>query len=168
MKSISLQVFDIPDKQSEYVDRKKYGVYLFWERRIKFTDRKKMLKFLAGASRELTYTMTELTGISKELFNQAADAFIAIDSWNGSELASFSGVFANLHKASHSHGPNSHTYIFKAIYDSIITLKGICNRLIALYKAKNQFLPVRQLEIMLNRIDCVKERIDRIGSESLN
>jgi len=165
MKSISLQIFDIPDKQSEYVDKKKYRVFLFWERRINFTDRKKMLKFLAGASRELTYTMTEIAEISKDLFCVASDAFIAIDSWQGNEFGSFSTVFANLNRAYKSTGINSHVYIFKSLYDAIITLKGICERLIALYKSKNQFLQVRQLEIMLNRIIEVQKRIDRIGND---
>lgn len=165
MKSISLQIFDIPDKQSDYIDRNKYRVFLFWERRVNFTDRKKMLKFLAGASRELTYSLTEITEISKSLFTLSADAFIFIDSWNGSEIGSFATVFDNLQKAVKSHGPNSHVYIFKGIYDSIITLSGICTRLIHLYKSKNQFLQVRQLEIMLNRITALKDRIDRIGSD---
>jgi len=153
----------MPDSTSDYIDRNKYRVFLFWERRVNFTDRKKMLKFLTGASRELTYSMTEISEISKDLFSVAADAFIAIDSWNGSEIASFSSVYASLHRASKSHGPNSHVYIFKGIYDSIITLKGISERLISLHKAKNQFLQVRQLEIMLNRINAVKERVDHIG-----
>lgn len=163
MKAISLQIFDMPDKQSDYIDRKKYGVFLFWERRVNFTDRKKMISFLAGASRELTYSMTEIAEISTELFSLASDAFISIDSWNGSEFASFAVVYSGLHRAVRSNGPNSHVYIFKGIYDSIISLTGICNRLIMLYKAKNQFLQVRKLEIMLNRINAVKQRIDNIG-----
>lgn len=165
MKSISLQIFETPDEQSEYIDRKKYSVFLFWERRTNFTDRKKMISFLAGASKELTYTLTEIAEISKDVYALAVDAFIAIDSWNGNEFASFSTVFANLHKAVKSNGPNSHTYIFKSIYDSIISLTSICERLCDIYKKKNMFLQVRQLEIMLNRIEVIKKRVDNIGAD---
>lgn len=163
MKSITLQNFEIPDPSSPDIDKNRYRVFLFWNRRTSFTDRKKMLKFLSGASRELTYSATELIQLSKELYDLASDAFIAIDSWTGTEIESFTKIYENLNIAFRSHGPNSHVYIFKGIYDCIITLERISKRLIALYKKRNQFLQVRQLEIMLNRIQEVKNRVDRIG-----
>lgn len=163
MKAITLQNFEIPDESSEYIDRRKYSIFLFWERRVKFTDRKKVLRFLAGASRELTYSMFEISEVSKDLFAIAADAFVYIDSWQGSEFSSFSSVFSSLNKACNSTGENSHAFIFKHIYDSLISLEHTARRLKDLYRTRNQFLQVRQLDIMLNRITEIRNRIDRIG-----
>ncbi len=164
MKSICLQIFEIPDRSSEIIDRNRYSVFLFWERRVKFTDRKKMLKFLSGASKELTYTVTEIIHVSKDLFRIGSDAFILIDSWDAKELDYFIGVFKNINSATNFSGPNSHSYIFKSIYDALSELEYISKKLITLYKGRNQFLQIRELEIILNRINGIKERVDRIGS----
>lgn len=163
MKAITLQNFEIPDYSSDIIDRQKYSVFLFWERRVKFTDRKKVIKFLAGASRELTYSLFEISELAKDLFSLSADAFVYIDSCNGSEIASFNTVYSSLYKACNSTGENSHGFIFKHIYDSLIALEHITKRLKSMYKERNHFLQVKQLDIMLNRIDDVRRRIDRIG-----
>lgn len=166
MKSITLQNFDIPDSDSDYIDKKKYSVFLFWERKIRFTDRKKMLSFLVGASKELTYSMVEITQVSKDLFALSADAFIYIDSWSANEMQSFNAIYVSLNKACNSNGPNSHAFIFKHMYDSLNSMEFVANRLKSLYRQRNQFLQIKQLDIMLNRIMEIRARMDRIGVNS--
>ena len=166
MKAITLQNFEIPDSDSDLTDRKKYRVFLFWERRVKFTDRKKMLSFLAGASKELTYSMVEITQVSKDLFALAADGFVYFENWNGDEIHSFNTIFNSLNRACNSTGANSHAFIFKHMYDSLIALEHIAKRLNTLYRQRNQFLQVKQIDIMLNRISEIRARIDRIGIDS--
>lgn len=165
MKVITLQNFESPDNTSDLSEARKYRVFLFWERRVSFTDRKQMLKFLVAASNELNYSIAEILQINKELFAIASDAFLLIESLKPEELLFVHNVPHSLYAAYNATGANAHAFIFKYIYDSLSELERVNKRLLKAMKARKQTLLAKQLNIMLNRIIAVRIRVDGIGTE---
>lgn len=79
MINLKYTYYKKPDKQSVYLKDKKYTVFVYWERRVYFTDEKDCKKFLVDTSRFLSRLYFFLHDTNTRLFNIINEFVLFLD-----------------------------------------------------------------------------------------
>ena len=164
MRRIQLNRYITPNKKAVYLKDRNYCVFLDFGRRVSFSNKKEMLKFLAAARLELKSARCEIIMISKTLYSSAADAFLLYGNLGLDCFDYLLAVYRLLSIASNSHGENSNTITMVNMYKCLGSLQVVVDRIAELHRARNLYLDIQQLRVVSENLRQIQRRLDSIGA----
>lgn len=167
MKAISLRHFKSPNKSSDYTKDKQYSVFLFWGKTVRLSDKKRMLAFLAAASRMLTDSYIELVWMLPEAVKEALTAYLMLNikdkqqCWLNIDEARKAIEFIPTKSGC---GQNDCTHIVQSLMTTIHAIAAVYKECEVTYAEKKSFTDQRRVKIALNRLTEIKKRIENIDA----
>ena len=167
MKAITLRHYKTPDKSSDYIKDKQYSVFLFWGKTVRVSDRKRMLAFLAAASRMLTDTYIELTWTLADACRETLTAYLMLTnrdkqhSWLHIDDARHCIEFIATKSGD---AQNDCTLIMQNLMGCVESIRKVYSECDTIYAEKKSFADLRRVRIAINRLDEIKKRIENIDT----
>lgn len=164
MKRIQLNNFTNANKTAIYLKERNYRVFLDFGRRVSFSNKKDMLKFLAESRLELKSIRCEIILISKALYSFASDAFLLYHNFGLNYFGSLISIFSLLNIASKNKGENSNNITMVNMYKCINNLQLIVDYIAEIHKSRNLYLEIQKLNVISENLRHIRERLDAIGA----
>lgn len=167
MKAISLRYYKTPDKTSVYLKAKEYSVFLFWGKTVRFSDRKRLLAFLAAASRVLTDSYCELAYMLGDAVKEAIATYLMLNIKDKQQCWIY---IAEARKAiefiptKSGDGANDCTFIVQSLIGCIASINSIYKECENTYIEKKSFTDLKRVRLAMLRLSEIKKRIESLDT----
>lgn len=171
MKQIKIQHFTPANKNSVYIDKKKYSVQLGNGIKKLFTDKKQAVAFLSETNLFLNTKLKELNFILIDVFELYRIAWFYMDNTRTKKQLNLSKIdhkskneIQNLFKTfdiivSRTGSPNSNHFTFLHFNNIIKSLTTILNILLELYESKSHTDKIYKIKFLINQTTNIKSEL---------
>lgn len=171
MRRIEIIQIEWPDLASNYLERKKYSVYLGNESRNSFNSLKDAKKFLAETNRFLNNRLHELNYLYGNIYQEYRKAWFYFESDKSIEI-SLIDIFQGIDKSfvlavNKCRGSNGNHFTFKHLIYICKNLKDIALKLRKLMINRKYYVEVQRLEMFIKALKNVDFELNSYGKGSL-
>lgn len=168
MKVINLQHYETPDKTSLYIKKRNYSIALGNGLTRRFSNRNNLTAFITHINKELNIYLFEILSILTESYREIYKLFLHVDHFRAlnNAIRSLHDVDRSLQFAiDRSSYPNGNHFTFHHLNNAIENIQFTIKKMITIRKKKNQYLEVRFLEIISNRLTELSTKLNNLGKE---
>lgn len=160
---IKLQKYNLPNKKSGYINKRKYSIRFPSNRKLLFNSKRAIEEFVGKTEKELNLIVHELVEIHCKQISEYWDIFLLGNDTDDIPLIIERNniLFKNL--KNNIDGPNGNYIIFKFIGNLIDNMLSISTKTTLSYKPNNKNVKFRNNLIIMNRIKNLKSNLDNIG-----